>query len=300
MNISSRGFANQFNSQLQVLQAQNLQYMTKLGSGHKFQKASEAPTEASSVFRVQSSRMELGQCIKNGTYARSLTDISAQVIEKMMEVNGEVGAYSVEFSELNRDALEGIRSTINGFLEQMVDYANTQQMGTYLFSANAVTEQPFKVIRDEHTQQIKNVQYKGGEANNCFSIGPTVEMNPLTDAQENRQLEDVIKNLIEMRNAFFENPPNSEKILETGKAVIKDNETIFSDILGSLGAKATRIEHADQQNQFIMADLQKITSQNIDVDLTDMVVKFQQAQHAYQAALQAGSHVLNLSLLNYL
>ncbi len=103
-----------------------------------------------------------------------------------------------------------------------------------------------------------------------------------------------------MRNAFFENPPNAEEILEKGKAVIKDNEAIFSDILGNLGAKATRIEHADQQNQFIMADLQKITSQNIDVDLTDMVVKFQQAQHAYQAALQAGSHVLNLSLLNYL
>ena len=70
--------------------------------------------------------------------------------------------------------------------------------------------------------------------------------------------------------------------------------------MGTLGAKLTRIEHAEQQNQFIQEDLEKISSQYADIDIANIMVKFQQAQFAYQAALQTGSKVLNLSLLNYL
>ena len=107
-------------------------------------------------------------------------------------------------------------------------------------------------------------------------------------------------NLLALRDAFYKEPPVSDEIRTLGDKVNQDNETIFSDIMGTLGAKLTRIEHAEQQNQFIQEDLEKISSQYADIDIANIMVKFQQSQFAYQAALQTGSKVLNLSLLNYL
>ena len=264
------------------------------------QKPSDDPSSASALIRVQSHRMEISQCLRNSAYARSLTDISAQTIERMMEVNTDIGAYSVQYSSLNHDALMGIRSTIDGLLEQMVDLINTKQMDTYLFGGNKLTEKPFAITRDPDTQRIASVQYVGGTGNNMYAISPSIELNSLTDVAENQKMKTALDNLLALRNAFYEDPPNLSDIQTLGQRVNQDNQTIFSDILGSLGAKLTRIEHAEQQNQFINEDLEKISSQHADVDMADMVVKLQQSQCAYQAALQAGSKVLNLSLLNYL
>ena len=300
MNISSQGFANQYSRNLQVLQANNLKYIEHVSTGHSMQKISDDPSSASTLIRVQSHRMEISQCLRNSAYARSLTDISAQTIEKMMEVNTDIGAYSVQYSSLNNDALIGIRSTIDGLLEQMVDLINTKQMDTYLFGGNKLNEKPFTVTRDPNTQRITSVQYVGSDTNNTYAISPSIELNSLTDAAENQQMKTALDNLLALRDAFYEDPPNVSSIRNLGQRVNQDNQTIFSDILGNLGAKLTRIEHAEQQNQFINEDLEKISSQHADVDMADMIVKLQQSQCAYQAALQAGSKVLNLSLLNYL
>ncbi|MGX8717151.1 MAG: hypothetical protein ACSW8C_04145 [bacterium] len=300
MNISSQGFANQYSRDLQVLQSNNLKYIECVSTGHQMQKPSDDPSSASALIRVQTHRMEISQCLRNSAYARSLTDISAQTIEKMMEVNTDIGAYSVQYSSLNRDALVGIRSTIDGLLEQMVDLLNTKQMDTYLFGGNKLSEKPFEVTRDPDTQRIVSVQYVGSTTNNTYAISPSIELNSLTDAAENQKMKTALDNLLALRNAFYQEPPDVEDIQALGQTVNQDNQTIFADILGNLGAKLTRIEHAEQQNQYINEDLEKISSQHADVDLADIMVKLQQSQCAYQAALQAGSKVLNLSLLNYL
>ena len=300
MNISSQGFANQYTHNLQTLQTNNLHYMNQIGSGHKFQTPSEAPSDASVVLRAQTSRMQISQCLKNGSYANGLANIASQTIEKMMEVNSDIGAYSVQYSSLNTDALEGIRSTIDGLLEQMVDLGNSKQMDTFLFGGTKLTQEPFDIKRDPVTHRITKIDYVGGNDANTFSIGPNLSLNPLTEATENKQIKTALDNLLALRNAFYEEPPDSDKIRTLGNIVNQNNETIFSDIMGTLGAKLTRIEHAEQQNQFINEDLEKISSHYADINIADVMVKFQQSQFAYQAALQTGSKVLNLSLLNYL
>ena len=298
MNISSQGFANQYANNLQILQGNNLLYMNQIGSGHKFQKPSDAPSDTSMVLHVQTSRMQISQCLKNSSYAKGLANITSQTIEKMMEVNSDIGAYSVQYSSLNTEALLGIRSTIDGLFEQMVDLANSKQMDTYLFSGNKLMQQPFNVVRNATTHRIESVTYAGGDASNTFSIGPSLSLNPLTEVTE--QIKTALDNLLALRDAFYKEPPESDEIRTLGDKVNQDNETIFSDIMGTLGAKLTRIEHAEQQNQFIQEDLEKISSRYADINIADVMVKFQQSQFAYQAALQTGSKVLNLSLLNYL
>ena len=247
MNISSQGFANQYANNLQILQGNNMLYMNQIGSGHKFQKPSDAPSDTSMVLHVQTSRMQISQCLKNSAYDKGLANITSQTIEKMMEVNSDIGAYSVQYSSLNTESLLGIRSTIDGLLEQMVDLANSKQMDTYLFAGNKLAQQPFNVVRDGTTHRIESVTYAGGDAANTFSIGPSLSLNPLTEVAENKQIKTALDNLLALRNAFYKEPPESDEIRMLGNKVNQDNETIFSNIMGTLGAKLTRIEHAEQQ-----------------------------------------------------
>ena len=46
--------------------------------------------------------------------------------------------------------------------------------------------------------------------------------------------------------------------------------------------------------------LTKMVSQEADADITDTIVQLNQAQYAYQAALQSGSGIMRTSLLDYL
>ena len=299
MNISSQGFANRISDTLQMLQSNNLQYIEKISTGRKVQAPSDDPSASSCLLRIQSACMQMNQCLKNCAYSRSLSDISAQTVEKLMDLNSTIGAYSVQFSSLNRDGLQGVRSTINNLLEQVVDLANTQQMGIYIFAGNKPSVKPFEVTRDANGR-IATVNYVGGNSDNTISIAPGLSLNPVADASENTQIRVAINRLIELKNAFFADPPDEATVQARGRAVNQFNETIFADLIGTLGAKATRIEYAERQNELIMDDLQKTASSHVDVDLPDMMVRFQQAQCAYQAALQSSSKVLNLSLLNYL
>ncbi len=61
-----------------------------------------------------------------------------------------------------------------------------------------------------------------------------------------------------------------------------------------------RIEHANSQNSFLLSDISGLMSENVDVDIAEIIVRLQQTQYAYQAALQTGGRLLNLSLLNYI
>ena len=66
------------------------------------------------------------------------------------------------------------------------------------------------------------------------------------------------------------------------------------------GGIQTRIEAAQAQQKDRVMSLELLVSNEASVDLPTTIVKLNQTQTAYQAALASAAKVMNLSLLDYI
>lgn len=302
MNISNQGFTTLLLDNIQRLQTNQLQWMTQMGTGQKIQVPSDSPETAAILFQLQEDQTSLEQFQKNVAYAKSMTEGAYAGIERLTQLNTDLGTYTVKVSSLDKVSLPSLRNTINGYLEQAIIEANSKYLDRYLFAGSKTDTVPFTVDRNEDGK-VTSVHYNGSTATdpeNEFFIAPGVRINPVTDGNENEKILDILNSFLALRDAFDQEPPDIQGIQSLGEDIVKNNEESLINTMGSLGAKMTRVQHANDQNAFLLHDLEGLTSSYTDVDLAEVTIRLQQARYAYEAALQTGGKVLNLSLLNYL
>lgn len=107
----------------------------------------------------------------------------------------------------------------------------------------------------------------------------------------------VLSALYRLRDALYAN--DSSEITEAGSE-INELQRHVSTIAGGVGARAQSIRSRLTQTESAVTATAILLSEIEDVDFTEAVTKFQQAQTALQASLMAGASVRNLSLLDFL
>ncbi len=107
----------------------------------------------------------------------------------------------------------------------------------------------------------------------------------------------VFSALYRLRDALLAN--NTSEITEAG-GQINDAQKHMASTAGLVGARAQAMRARLLQTEDAVTATTILLSQLKDVDFTEAVTKFQQAQTALQANLLAGSQIQNLSLLDFL
>jgi flagellin-like hook-associated protein FlgL len=70
--------------------------------------------------------------------------------------------------------------------------------------------------------------------------------------------------------------------------------------LGALSARMLRMETVKAHDEDYFVQLDQRISNDVDIDLSEAIMRLTRLSTSYQAALQIGSQLLNTSLLNYL
>ena len=83
-------------------------------------------------------------------------------------------------------------------------------------------------------------------------------------------------------------------------ANLDKSELNFIEHFSSIGAKLSRLETSETITTQQIAAVEPLISNETDVDLADTLVRLNEVQNAYTAALQSGSMLLRTSLLDYL
>ena len=78
------------------------------------------------------------------------------------------------------------------------------------------------------------------------------------------------------------------------------SEDVLVNALAEHGGVQTRIEANKAQQQDRADNLEQLVSAETDADLPSTIVKLNQSQTAYQAALQSAATIMKLSLLDYI
>lgn len=161
--------------------------------------------------------------------------------------------------------------------------------------------------------QVKFIRYTGtSEASDDvnFRVGEGAIISPYSRGAANLDYLEFFNDLVDIRDAYYreELKPADPNLTHTGKAeTVTELVPKFTDhqtnvLLGivEFGALLQGIEVTSSINEARFNELERLISAEIDIDTAETIVKLNRAQTAYEAALNSGSRLLGLSLLDYL
>ena len=179
-----------------------------------------------------------------------------------------------------------------------------QHMGTPVgenFSF-ATGEKTFLDHRDEEGKLI-NITYTGSDQNSEFFIGKDSKVSSYLNAENGgtSELADAILSLIELRDGLSENDlTEMSQIVQGLEDDLINQEDKLVNKIGEISAVMTRIETVKAHDEQYHLELDRRLAQELDIDMSDAIMRLTRASTAYQAAMQVGAQLLNTSLLNYL
>ncbi|AXF56311.1 flagellar hook-associated protein FlgL [Salicibibacter kimchii] len=285
--ISSQTLTNiqNNNSKLANLQEQ-------LSTGKKINRPSQDPVVATSSMRHRTELREIEQYDRNVSEAKSWmesADISLDTVNQTMQRMREitVQASNDTYDENQRQAMA---EEVGQLISHIEDLANTQVNNNYIFNGTDTTNAP--------------VDLAGGHFPDADTDEVTLELMdgvevPINVSADQIFHEDMFADLQELKSKL-EDPDTSD---ETFDAFLSTIDGHLDEVLraeAELGARVNRVEMIEGRlgNQNEIAT--RIMSENEDADIAEVIIDLVTQESLHQAALAAGSRIIQPSLMDFL
>jgi flagellin-like hook-associated protein FlgL len=155
----------------------------------------------------------------------------------------------------------------------------------------------------DRSGNVVNVTYTGASQNSEYYVGNESKISGFLDAKNDgtKELGDFVQSLIDLREALKNATPShySQEVEDEENKLIQQEEKIINK-LGELSSKMVRMETVRAHDEDYFVQLDQRIARDVDIDLSESIMRLTKLSTSYQAALQIGSQLLNTSLLNYL
>lgn len=279
---------------LQYAESEFNRVQQQLSTGKRVQRPSDDPQGTSIsmgyrrdiTFEEQMRRnIEGGVAFMNAT--ESALSSATEVIHSARElaVQGANGTNS----QSGRDAMA---IQVDQLLQQMVQIANSNFSGAYLFAGNETNKPAFTTTAAGGS--ITAVDYDGdhGERKRQISPNDIYAVNLTGD----RAFGSVFADLIKLRDNLRTGSPD---INDSIGELDKDLDSILA-ARADIGSRANAFEDFRTRSEAKDTDLQALRANIEDIDVGETIVSLTARQNQLQAALGAIGQTLNMTLLNFL
>ncbi len=225
----------------------------------------------------------------------SLSDIT-NAVQRIRELVVQASNGTQTQADMSADAGE-----VNLLIDQIKQDANTQYNGQYIFSGSATSTQPYQAGSSDAyagntgqvTRTIAPNTSVGVNANlsGVLGTGQTVAGQPAGDGQLLNTLRNIADNMTS---------GNSSALGATDLSQLDKNLNSLTGLTASVGATTDRLQMAASRIQSLQAADTQVLSNTQDADMAQTEVDFSTEQAALTAALQAGAHIVQQSLMNFL
>lgn len=297
MRIASNTISDDIVRQIQQLSGQQAKLQTQVATGQRISQPEDDPAAVGRVLNLESERRQITQFGLNATTALAVAQSAfsgLQGIKKISDRAGELATLGT--GVLGPQALQAYGAEADQLIEQAVQAANTRFGGNYIFAGTAVDAPAVTVTRDA-SGHITSVSYAGNSAQTVIPLSEATSVAPSTSGTTNQGLADFITHLISLRNAL--NSGSTAAVAATQPA-LTGSENLLVSAIADNGGMQTRIQASQAQQTDRITSVDRLISAETSADLAATVVKLNQTQTAYQAALQSAATVMHLSLLDYI
>jgi flagellar hook-associated protein 3 FlgL len=310
MRVASNTFNNSFIIELNQLKTQQLNLQNESATGLKVSLPEDNPAVMGQVLNMQC------DVSANNQYQSNISQLQNTAVSTYNVISG-LKTISDQASELATQAdgtsspqdLATYATQVGQLIQQALQLANTQGQNGYLLSGTLSNTAPF-VATTNASGQVTGVTYQGNTDVAQSEIAPNVTLSaqtlganttgtgPAGLITDSRTGADFFNHLIALQNDL--QAGNTTAIQSTDAPNLAKDETNIINQVSANGAVQSRLQMAGnlatQQGLAVTGQI----SQETSADLAQTLTQFSQAQTAYQAALQSGSAVFSLSLLDFL
>lgn len=297
MRIASNTVQDNIVRQIQLLGSQTSKLQTQVATGQRIDSADDDPAAAGRVLNHQSELRRVDQFDLNATRALEVSQSTYSGLKSAKDILDRAS----EIATLGRSPTSGganaaYSTEVNQLIEQLMQVGNTRLGNDYIFAGTAVDSAPFTATRDS-AGKITAVAYAGNSAQAQISLSEVSSVSPFSSGATNTGVRDLLNQLVSLRDALS---TNDSAALGTSQSDLLASEDKFVSAMAENGAVQLRIEVNQKQQQTRGDNLVSLVSSETGADLPDSIVRLNQSQTAYQAALQSAANIMRISLLDYI
>jgi flagellar hook-associated protein 3 FlgL len=310
MRVTSNTFPDRLLTQLGDLASRQSKLQAQAATGQRVQLPEDDPTAMRRALEMQAEAGSLDQYSANIASLKDATTASYSAMQSLKKMNDRASQIATLADGLKSPAeLTTYANEIDQIIQQGVQTANSTFRGDYLFAGTHVDQPPFEVVKDADGK-ITGVNYTG----NSEAVSAEINPNVTSEAQpvganasgtgprglitDSRSGADYFNHLIALRDHLAAG--DTKTIAATDRADLHKDADNMIYHYGHIGAIQSRLDAADSLAKDQSFAITQQVSGLVDSDLSQTLVRLNQVQTAYTAALQTGGQILHTSLLDYL
>lgn len=310
MRVSANTFSDTLITQLSNLSVRQQRLQNQAATGQRVRLPEDDPVALRRALDMQSEFSSNGQYTKNITRQLELAQASYSGIKSLKSISDRASEIAVQVDDLKSpEELQFYAKEITEMIKQAVHSLNATNRGDSIFGGTVTDQPPFNMTLDANGN-VSAVTYQGNTAQAESEIAENVMITPQIVGENNtgngprglvtdsRSGADLLNHLISLQNNLISG--NTAQVAATDRGNLAKDEDNLLYHISSNGAIQARLETTQALNGERGLAIEEQVSKEVDADLTQTLVKLNQTQTAYQAALQSGARALNLSLLDYL
>lgn len=310
MRVATNSLSDSLVSQLNSLNTRQTRLQNQAVTGQRVQWADDDPAAMRRALDLRSQGQTETQYKKNiqslQQYATSSLD-AMRGVQKLGDRAGEIA--TLADGTKSPIELQAYAAEVTQLIERGVQTMNSKVGDSYLFGGTLTTQAPYAITKDADGR-VTGVTYQGNTAASEAEIAAGVTVSaqvPGSNADgtgprgfiaDTRNGADFFNHLIALQDHLLAG--DTTTIAATDRTALADDEENMVSQLASNAALQSRLEAASTSSTARTASLRQQISTQTDADLAETLVKLNQTQTAYKAALQSGASLLQTSLMDYL
>ncbi len=276
-------------------------YIEMLSTGKRVTKPSDDPISAVRAMMHRTGLTEIEQYKRNTNEAMNWMELTDDTLDgvgtvihraRELVVRGANDTNSVQ-------SREAIASELRELRDQIGVLANTTMGGRFIFAGTDTLNPPF----DKETGEFTNENMYQVEVEMGKGIYLPMNINGASifrDADDPDDDRESIFKVLDDAIAALEDPEATGHDIEVFLGKIDKNVDMITATRASLGAKINRIELVDARLADSEYSTTKLLSDAEDADIPKVIVNLKNQENVHQAALAAGSRIIQRSLVDFL
>lgn len=288
----------QSNSMLRSLQGSNersMKLQEQLSTGRKINRPSDDPIGVSRSLKLNRDLAENGQYKKNAQDALARLDATDTALDgagNILQRLQEITIYGANDS-LPQASKDALAAEVDELLGQLVEVANTNFGGVYIFSGELVTTSPYT-----SGGSPVSVTYHGNDGKIKFELAPSVTDNVNYTGQEVFGAnEDLFNHVIALSDQLRNGTSGDlQPIIQQ----LSDDMDNILNYRSTIGAKYNKLELTLNRLDTANITITQQIADNDDADIAYATMQLKLEENVYRSALAVGARVIPPSLVDFL
>ncbi|HVK58678.1 MAG TPA: flagellin [Candidatus Kapabacteria bacterium] len=310
MRVTNNSYTDNLISNFHAIARRQIQLQDQIATGQRIQNASDDPFAAQQVLQLRDDSVANAQYQKNIGVHNEFADVTHGVMRNFQKVLDRAQEIAFTVDEIDSpEDLESYATELDSLIKHAVQIANAQHRGEYVLAGTMSNTKPFTATENPNGS-VTSVTFNGSSTTAESEISPGVLVSSRVPGEnrggagerglivDSAAGADIFAHLIALRDQLASGDVDTIRTTTRDQLRADEENVLFH--MAQNGALQSRLESSLASAKDEAHALESEISSRADVDLPEAIVRLNQQQTNYQAALQSASSIMNLSLLNFI